>query len=51
VGMPRIRWSMVRETFARHGTIGCFNRWVIDVLDASNTPLATKQRANALLSV
>jgi hypothetical protein len=31
------------------GTIHLFNHWVITVLDASNTPLATKQTANSLL--
>jgi hypothetical protein len=31
------------------GTIRLFNHWVINVLDASNTPIVTKQKANSLL--
>ena len=29
--------------------IRLFNHWVITVLDANNTPIATKQTANSLL--
>jgi hypothetical protein len=31
------------------GALFLFNRWVINVLDASNTPVATKQTASSLL--